>query len=112
MKAKSGLNKAILDQGWFEFRRQLGYKLDWLGGRLVLVDPKNTSRTCAQCGHVAAENRKTQSRFRCVACGHTAHADLNAAINILAAGLAVTACGEGKAQAPSMKQEPTGKVAA
>jgi putative transposase len=36
VRAKSGLNKAILDQGWFEFRRQLDYKLNWAGGRLVL----------------------------------------------------------------------------
>jgi len=37
VKAKSGLNKAILDQGWLEFRRQLQYKLDWSGGMLIAV---------------------------------------------------------------------------
>jgi len=46
VRAKSGLNKAILDQGWFEFRRQLQYKLDWNGGMLIAVPPQNTSRTC------------------------------------------------------------------
>ena len=40
VKAKSGLNKAILDQGWYELRRQLAYKLDWLGGKLIVVPPQ------------------------------------------------------------------------
>lgn len=58
---KSGLNKAILDQGWFEFRRQLEYKTAWAGGFHVPVPTANTSRTCPSCDHVAAENRKTQA---------------------------------------------------
>ncbi len=115
VKAKSGLNKAILDQGWFEFRRQLEYKLAWNGGELIAIDPKNTSRTCPNCGHVDAQNRQTQAVFRCVACGHQAHADVVGAINILARGHRVAACGEdvshakpAKAQrAASVKQEPT-----
>ncbi|MGP4105073.1 zinc ribbon domain-containing protein, partial [Nonomuraea sp. KM90] len=59
------------------------------GRELISVDPRNTSRTCAQCGHMAKENRATQAEFACTACGHTAHADVNAAINILGAGLAL-----------------------
>jgi len=113
-RAKAGLNRAILDQGWFEFRRQLEYKQAWRGGIVVVVDPRNTSRTCPACGHIAKENRTTQSRFACVECGHTAHADVNAAINILAAGHAVMACGGdvspyahlGARRATPMKQEP------
>jgi IS605 OrfB family transposase len=50
-RVKSGLNKSILDQGWFEFRRQLGYKLQWNGGMLIAVPPQDTSRTCPCCGH-------------------------------------------------------------
>jgi transposase len=61
---------------------------------VVKVNPVNTSRRCNGCGHVAAENRKSQAVFGCVACGHVAHADVNAALNILAAGRAVTAQGE------------------
>lgn len=95
VRAKSGLNRRILDQGWGEFRRQLGYKLEWSGGVLLLVDPCNTSRTCAQCGHVSRENRQTQAAFRCVSCNHAANADTNAAINILRrAGSARIACGD------------------
>ncbi len=92
VRAKSGLNKSILDQGWFEFRRQLAYKLAWNGGYLVAVPPQNTSRTCPKCGHVAKDNRKTQAQFCCAACGFNAHADVVGAINILRAGHARFAC--------------------
>ncbi len=87
VRAKSGLNKAILDQGWFEFHRQLAYKLEWSGGQLLAVDPRNTSRTCPECGHAARANRKTQARFACVACGFEEHADVVGAINILSRGM-------------------------
>jgi putative transposase len=92
VRAKSGLNKSILDQGWSEFRRQLEYKLLWAGGLLMAVPPMNTSRTCPCCGRVSKENRKTQAVFLCVACGFTENADLVAAINILRAGHARIAC--------------------
>ena len=108
--AKSGLNKAILDQGWYNFRLLLEYKQAWRGGQVVAVDPRNTSRTCPECGHVAKENRKNE-RFRCQACGHAAHADHVGALNILAAGQAVSACGVGRAQAPALKQEPAERAA-
>jgi putative transposase len=122
VKSKAGLNRSILDAAWGEFRRQLQYKTAWRGGEVIAVPPAYTSRTCRCCGHQAAENRTTQSVFRCVACGHEEHADTHAAKNILAAGYAVwaarcapsAACGEGVRRpprdsavgAPSMKQEP------
>jgi putative transposase len=92
VRAKSGLNKSILDQGWSEFHRQLDYKLAWSGGWLVAVVPQNTSRTCPACGHVSADNRKTQAKFNCVQCGFEENADLVGAINVLRAGLARLAC--------------------
>lgn len=107
VRAKSGLNKSILDQGWFEFRRQLEYKLAWAGGELIAVDPRNTSRTCPCCGHVAAENRRTQAKFACQACGHENHADLVGAINILRAGHARLACGDTSPEVGASAQEPT-----
>ena len=106
VRAKAGLNKAVLDQGWFEFRRQLEYKLAWRGGQVVAVNPRNTSRTCPCCGHVAKENRQTQARFACVACGYENHADVVGAINILAAGYAVLACGGMVQSGRPVKQEP------
>lgn len=93
--AKSGLNKAILDQGWGMFRAMLEYKQLWRGGELVAVKPHYTSQRCAECGHVSPQNRLSQAEFRCVACGHTDHADVNAARNVLADGLSesLNACG-------------------
>ena len=115
VKAKAELNKSILDQGWFEFRRQLEYKQQWRGGLVVAIHPRNTSRKCSVCGHIAAANRTTQSRFECVECGYTENADINAAKNILAAGHAVIACGEALRPraivAASMKHEPTERAA-
>ncbi len=107
VRAKSGLNKSILDQGWAEFRRQLDYKLAWNGGWLIAVPAQNTSRTCPCCGHIAADNRRTHAQFRCVACGYANHADVVGAMNILARGHRVAACGEVVHSGPSAKQEPT-----
>jgi putative transposase len=92
--AKAGLNKAILDQGWYEFHRQLTYKEKWMGGQVILIIPINTSRACAECKHIAKENRQSQAIFECVNCNHKDNADLKAARNILAAGRAVLACGD------------------
>lgn len=106
VKAKSGLNKSILDQGWFEFRRQLEYKQAWRGGDVLAVPPRNTSRACPCCGHVSADNRQTQAKFACVECGYENNADLVGAINILAAGHAALAHGEPVQSGRSAKWEP------
>src|SRR2546430_488803 len=63
--AKSGLNKAILDQGWGMFRRMLEYKQRWCGGEVIAVDPRYTSQTCPVCGHVSRKNRPQQALFSC-----------------------------------------------
>ncbi|CAI0876534.1 transposase, IS605 OrfB family [Serratia proteamaculans] len=106
-RAKSGLNRSILDQGWYEMRRQLEYKQLWQGGQVLAVPPAYTSQRCACCSHIGKENRLSQSKFACQACGYTANADINGARNILAAGHAVLAC-RGMVQSDhSLKQEPT-----
>ena len=92
VKQKAGLNRAILAQGWGEVNRQLCYKMQWRGGLHVLVPERNTSRTCLCCGHVSAENRKTQAEFVCVECGFMANADFVGALNIREAGYALLAC--------------------
>ncbi|MEA3477431.1 MAG: RNA-guided endonuclease TnpB family protein, partial [Bacteroidota bacterium] len=92
VKAKSGLNKSILDQGWYEFRRQLDYKLFWRGGILVEVNPRHTSQRCSCCGYTAKENRLSQALFRCQVCGYEENADVNAAKNILTVGQTGMAC--------------------
>ena len=85
---KSGLNKTLLNQGLYEFRRQLEYKAEKYYGKVIAVDPAYTSQTCNCCGHVSKENRKSQSVFKCVSCGHEDNADVNAAKNILQKALA------------------------
>ena len=107
VRAKSGLNKSILDQGWFEFRRQLEYKTAWRGGFFAAVPPQNTSRTCPCCSHISADNRRTQALFACIKCGHEANADHVGAINVLERGQRLLACGEPVQSGHSVKQEPT-----
>jgi putative transposase len=94
VKAKSGLNKSILDQGWYEFRRQLEYKQHWNGGIVVAVPAHYTSQTCPCCDHVSRDNRKTQAKFVCVSCGFSENADTVGAINVLERGHRLIACGE------------------
>ena len=84
---KSGLNRAILRQGWGSFRTMMEYKTNWYGSRLILVSPKNTSRRCCQCGYTHEGNRQTQAEFLCLQCGHNEDADKNAANNIRRLGL-------------------------
>ncbi len=81
VKAKSGLNRVILNTGWSGLKQKLAYKAE-----LVEVNPKHTSQRCNVCGHIDKDNRKTQSKFVCVSCGHSDNADINAALNILALG--------------------------
>jgi putative transposase len=83
VRQKAGLNRAILNQGWFGFETILAYKLEERGGYLCKVDPAYTSQTCSDCGTVDRQSRESQAAFVCQHCGFRAHADLNAAINIL-----------------------------
>ena len=112
---KRGLNRAIMRQGWFEFKRQLSYKLEWSGGELIKVAPRYTSQACSECGHVEKSNRNKE-KFACTLCGYKDHADINAAKNILALGHSASVCGETSAgpaaktagRRVSRKQKPTG----
>lgn len=85
--AKAGLNREILSAGWGQLLRFISYKAEEAGRTVIAVDPRHTSLTCHACGFVDAANR-TGTVFRCKRCGHTDHADINAAKNILRAGLA------------------------
>jgi putative transposase len=101
VRQKSGLNRKILASGWGRLTRRLEDKAP---GRVQKINPAFTSQQCSACGHVAAESRKNQALFACVACGYTCNADVNAARNI-AAGHAVTARG-GHRVAEPMNREP------
>ena len=90
---KSGLNRAILGKGWGKFLLDLHHQARYTGTRIVLVPAAFTSQRCHQCQHVSAGNRESQASFRCNRCAWHGNADTNAALNILAAGLAVTGRG-------------------
>jgi len=72
--------------GWSfaQLRAFIAYKAFLNGIEVRVIDPRNTSRECAECGHIAKANRPSQEEFRCVGCGHRDHADRNAARNIRA----------------------------
>ena len=97
VRAKAGLNRGILGSGWGLLVRRLQDKAP---GRVEKVRPAYTSQRCSACGHIAAGSRESQALFRCVACGYTSNADVNAARNI-AAGHAVTARGGFRAAGPA-----------
>jgi len=105
VKAKSGLNKSILDQGWGMMVDMLEYKQQWRGGLLMKVNPRYTSQTCSECQHIAVDNRQTQSKFECVKCRYVTNADFNAARNILAAGHAVLSAEGGCSKGRPLKQK-------
>ncbi|WP_180082075.1 MULTISPECIES: RNA-guided endonuclease TnpB family protein [unclassified Acinetobacter] len=77
-KAKAGLNKAILNVGWYMLETYVKYKAKHLGKAVFKIRAAYTSQECASCGHTHPDNRKTQDKFKCVSCGHTDNADKNA----------------------------------
>ena len=69
-----------------QLREFVDYKAVLAGVSVLFVDPRNTSRTCHRCGFVDKRNRRSQAEFSCLRCGHTLHADLNAARNLATRG--------------------------
>ncbi|MFI6788399.1 RNA-guided endonuclease InsQ/TnpB family protein [Nonomuraea sp. NPDC050383] len=107
------LAKAISDSGWGTFRRMLEYKAAKYGRHLIVIDRwYPSSKTCSACGHLLAELSLGTRTWQCPSCGTRHDRDINAAKNILAAGLAVSACGgdvrhSGSSRVRSpVKQEP------
>jgi IS605 OrfB family transposase len=101
VRQKSGLNREIMRSSWGLLLKRLE---DKAGGRVEKINPAFTSQRCSACGHIAAENRKSQALFACVACGFACNADVNAARNI-AAGHVVTARGGFRVAGP-VNREP------
>jgi putative transposase len=73
-----------------QLRAFVVYKAQRAGIPVLFVDPRNTSRTCSRCGYVEKKNRRSQADFSCLRCGHTTHADLNAARNLATRGHVTT----------------------
>lgn len=80
--ARRSQRAALHSWAFFQLRQFVQYKAQGAGVPVVLVDPRNTSRTCPDCGHVDTANRKSQSQFSCVVCGFSGLADYIAACNI------------------------------
>jgi putative transposase len=109
--AKSGLNTAIWSTRWYQFELAVKSVSRYTGTQVVKVAAAFTSQRCSACGHVDPKSRESQAVFRCTHCSHHEHADVNAAKNVLAAGLAVTACRESVAPVgvtETSTQEPAG----
>lgn len=111
VRQKAGLNRAVLDKGWHLFELALHNAARYTGTLVVKVNPAYTSQRCSACGFVTEDNRESQAVFVCKApgCGHRDHADVNAAKNVKAAGLAVSACGD-RGTSRSVKQEPVSRA--
>jgi putative transposase len=96
MVRNRALARAISDAAWSEFRRMLEYKADWRGRTVIAVDRfYPSSKTCSACGVIAAKMPLNIREWECAACGTVHDRDVNAAKVLLAAGLAVAACGDG-----------------
>ena len=89
VKQKSGLNRSMLDLGLGIFFDIIRYKAKYQGKMFIQVPPQNTSNTCSICGYSHKENRKTQSQFVCLSCGHAENADENASKNIKGKGIPI-----------------------
>ncbi|MBU3912849.1 MAG: transposase [Nanoarchaeota archaeon] len=86
------LAKSINDVSWGIFIQMLSYKVERTGGQLVKVNPRNTSKTCSNCGTIL-DMPLSKRKFKCLNCGFVCHRDLNASININTAGRAeINAC--------------------
>lgn len=95
MKKNRSLAKAISDASWSEFVRQLTYKAQWYGRTLTAIDRwYPSSKRCSDCGHMVAKMPLNVREWTCAECGAIHDRDVNAARNVLAAGLAVSAHGE------------------
>ena len=95
MQKNRSLSKSIADAGWAEFLRQLEYKSQWYGRTLVGIDRwYPSSKRCSECGHTVQKMPLKVREWTCPECGSVHDRDINAARNILAAGLAVSAHGE------------------
>jgi putative transposase len=105
---KNRLNRAILEQGWYQFGLFLGYKLDERGSHLVEVDPAYSLRTCSTCRHVSLDNCTTQALFACVSCGNKINADVNAARVILSC---LQWADVGRGVSPASQREAKGRKA-
>jgi IS605 OrfB family transposase len=89
LRVTVGRRQRAKHSGWafLQLRSYIEYKARLAGIPVIAVDPRDTSRTCSQCGHCEKANRKSQAAFVCLHCGYTCHADYNGARNVRARAL-------------------------
>jgi putative transposase len=104
--AKQALNRKLADAALGRLRLWVCVKAEEAGRRTWVVNAANTSRTCAACGYCAPENRRSRDLFRCAACGHQRHADLNAADNIASRGQTCEAAWRASGSVPLARPKP------
>jgi putative transposase len=113
VRAKAGLNRRIAAAGWSTLIRRTRQKAEASAGcTVVQVNARHTSQRCSVCDHTDPGNRSSQPVFSCLVCGHAENADVNAAKNILAAGLAATARGGRPETRAPREARTTGQEAA
>ena len=107
MMSNHKLAKAVADMGFYEFRRQLEYKCQLYGSKLIVVDRWfPSSKTCSRCGQVKPSLSLSERVFNCEYCGFSCDRDLNASLNLaMAVSSTVTACGLDNADVARRKQE-------
>ena len=104
------LSKSMADVGWGELVRQLEYQAEWYGRTVVKIDKfYPSSKRCFDCGPIVPKTPRPIRHWTCPACGEHHDRDVNAAQNILAAWLAVLACGEAIRPARKLKSPRAGK---
>jgi IS605 OrfB family transposase len=109
VRARKSQRTVLHSWSFFQLQAFVAYKAALAGVPTVLVDPRNTSRTCPSCGHIAKANRKTQATFKCVQCGCAGHADTIAAGNIRVLGrAAVMQPHVSEAAGPSSQRQAAG----
>ena len=96
---KSGLNRVILDSGWYKLEQFLKEQ-----AVVYKIDPKYTSQKCSECGYTSKENRTSQSKFRCMSCELELNADFNVALNILASGMGTIKTGRREYSVPLTRE--------
>ena len=112
VKAKSGLNRSVLEQGWGMFRQRLTDKATnaVTPVEIIAINPAYTSLRCSECGYTDKKNRESQALFHCLSCGYKDNADVNAAKNIIAVGLTVQGRGgtsHANKHSDPVKRQPT-----
>lgn len=100
IRATKDVRRSLHSWAFADLATKISYKARLVGVPICFVDPRNTSRTCAVCGHCEKANRRSRDSFHCRRCGHQAHADDNGAENIRRKAVVLCAAAVNQPNAP------------